>query len=92
MSKLYLVQIKSDAIEKENKKALIIPMEFENEGKKPRRKKIHNALIRDARKLYPQYTKIDDNPIFSISEMTQKEYVEWSETNILKQKSISRRV
>lgn len=92
MGKLYLVQIKSNAIEKEDKKALLIPMEIDLEGKRYSKKEIHDALIRDAIKLYPQYTNIDDNPRFTISVMSRKEYKEWVDTNIVKQKSLARGV
>lgn len=85
---IFLVQIKSSSILKEGKKALLIPMQFEaNDIKGKRKKTIHNALIRDAIKLYPQYTNIEDNPTFSISKMTDKEYDSWNKTNVLNQKS-----
>jgi hypothetical protein len=93
MGKIYLVQIKSDSIEREGKKALLIPMSFENEeNKRVKKEDIHQALIRDARLLYPDYTKTEDNVIITISTITQKEFSEWKKTNIIKQKSFSRKV
>lgn len=89
MEKLFLIQIKSLAIEKEGKKALLIPMSFDKKDIKYKRKKqIHDAMIRDAMKLYPQYTNIDDSPSFSIREMSEKEYENWVETNMIMQESI----
>ena len=71
---------------------LLIPMEMDKEGLKGiTQKEIHDA-IRDAIKLYPQYTKKEDNPIFTISRMTMKEYYRWKKTNVLKQKIISKGV
>lgn len=93
MSKLFLVQVKSDSLIREEKQALLIPMSMEKEdikGVKP--KNIHDALIRDAIKLYPQYTNVEDRPSFSISVMTKKEYNEWIKTNVYKQKSFVREV
>lgn len=91
MAKLYLVQIKSDSLVHEGSNALLIPMEMDKEGLKGvTQKEIHDALIRDAIKLYPQYTKKEDNPIFTISRMTMKEYYRWKKTNVLKQKSLAR--
>lgn len=93
MSKrLYLVQVKSDSLKKEGKNALLIPMELDTEGEKVSNKVLYDALIRDAIKLYPQYTNINDNPIFTISRMTKREFKNWEKTNIFKQKSLSRRV
>lgn len=92
MAKLYLVQVKSDAIKNDGANALLIPMEFDNEGKRLKKKEIHDALIRDAIKLYPQYTNIASNPIFTISRMTQHEFKQWQKTNVYEQKSLSRGV
>lgn len=88
MGRLYLVQVKSQAINKENKKAFLIPMELEfDDIRGVEEKVIHDALIRDAIKLYPQYTNIDDKPTFSIRKMTKGEYKKWMKTNVLEQKS-----
>lgn len=90
MPKLYLVNIKSESLEKEGKKGLLIPMEFEYEDIKGVDKKvIHDAIIRDAIKLYPQYTKKEDTPIFNISDMTKKEYRRFVQTGVYKQRSVS---
>lgn len=91
MGKIYLVQIKSNAILKEDKKALLIPMEMEYKDIKGKDKKtIHDALIRDAMKLYPQYTNIDDNPTFTISNLTKGETKKFLKTGVLEQKSYTR--
>lgn len=93
MGKLFLVQVKSSSLIKEDKKALLIPMEIDYEEIKGIEERVvHDALIRDAQKLYPQYTKIEDRPSFSISSMTRKEYQRWRRTNIMKQKSYARGV
>lgn len=93
MGKLYLVQIKSDSIQNDGGNALLIPMEMEKEGLKGiTTKEIHDALIRDSIKLYPQYTKKEDNPIFTISRMSKKEYKDWRRTNVFRQKSLARSV
>lgn len=92
MGKLFLMQIKSKSILKEDKKALLIPMEMEEDDIKGLGDKVvHDALIRDAIKLYPQYTKKKDKPVFTISELTMEEYKEWQETNVLKQLSYAGR-
>lgn len=93
MGKLYLVQIKSKSIKEEGGNALLIPMEMDNEDIKGHAKKeIHDAMIRDAIKLYPQYTKKEDSPIFTISRLSKREYVTWLKTNVLTQKSLARGV
>ena len=93
MGKIYLVQVKSDSIVNEKKGALLIPMEFDyDEIKGVAERTIHDALIRDAMKLYPQYTELDHHPIFSIRTMSRREYNEWIKTGVLKQKSYSRSV
>lgn len=90
MEKIFLVQVKSNSILEEGKKALLIPMSFDyNDIKHKRKKRIHDALIRDAIKLYPQYTNIDDEPVFSIREMTRKEYEKWVKTGVVLQKSFA---
>jgi hypothetical protein len=91
MGKLFLMQIKSKSILKEDKKALLIPMEMDENIEGIKDKVIHDALIRDAIKLYPQYTRKEDKPVFSISELTMEEYTKWKETNVLDQVSYAGR-
>lgn len=91
MGKLFLMQIKSESILKEDKKALLIPMEMDENIEGIKDKVIHDALIRDAIKLYPQYTRKEDKPVFSISELTKEEYTKWKETNVLDQVSYAGR-
>lgn len=91
MGKLFLIQIKSKSILKEDKKALLIPMEMDENIEGIKDKVIHDALIRDAIKLYPQYTRKEDKPVFSISELTMEEYTKWKETNVLDQLSYAGR-
>lgn len=91
MGKLFLIQIKSKSILKEDKKALLIPMEIDENIEGIKDKVIHDALIRDAIKLYPQYTRKEDKPVFSISELTMEEYTKWKETNVLDQLSYAGR-
>lgn len=91
MGKLFLIQIKSKSILKEDKKALLIPMEMDENIEGIKDKVIHDALIRDAIKLYPQYTRKEDKPVFSISELTMEEYTKWKETNVLDQVSYAGR-
>lgn len=91
MGKLFLIQIKSKSILKEDKKALLIPMEMDENIEGIKDKVIHDALIRDAIKLYPQYTRKEDKPVFSISELTMEEYRKWKETNVLDQISYAGR-
>lgn len=91
MGKLFLIQIKSESILKEDKKALLIPMEMDENIEGIKDKVIHDALIRDAIKLYPQYTRKEDKPVFSISELTMEEYTKWQETNVLDQVSYAGR-
>lgn len=91
VGKLFLIQIKSKSILKEDKKALLIPMEMDENIEGIKDKVIHDALIRDAIKLYPQYTRKEDRPVFSISELTMEEYTKWKETNVLDQVSYAGR-
>jgi hypothetical protein len=91
MGKLFLIQIKSKSILKEDKKALLIPMEMDENIEGIKDKVIHDALIRDAIKLYPQYTRKEDKPVFTISELTMEEYTKWKETNVLDQLSYAGR-
>lgn len=91
MGKLFLIQIKSKSILKEDKKALLIPMEIDENIEGIKDKVIHDALIRDAIKLYPQYTRKEDKPVFTISELTMEEYTKWKETNVLDQLSYAGR-
>ena len=91
MGKLFLMQIKSKSILKEDKKALLIPMEMDENIEGIKDKVVHDALIRDAMKLYPQYTRKEDKPVFSISELTMEEYTKWKETNVLDQVSYAGR-
>ncbi len=91
MGKLFLIQIKSKSILKEDKKALLIPMEMDENIEGIKDKVVHDALIRDAMKLYPQYTRKEDKPVFSISELTMEEYTKWKETNVLDQLSYAGR-
>ena len=91
VGKLFLMQIKSKSILKEDKKALLIPMEMDENIEGIKDKVIHDALIRDAIKLYPQYTRKEDKPVFSISELTMEEYTKWKETNVLDQLSYAGR-
>ena len=91
MGKLFLIQIKSKSILKEDKKALLIPMEMDENIEGIKDKVIHDALIRDAIKLYPQYTRKEDKPVFTISELTMEEYTKWKETNVLDQVSYAGR-
>ena len=82
VGKLFLMQIKSKSILKEDKKALLIPMEIDENIEGIKDKVVHDALIRDAIKLYPQYTRKEDKPVFTISELTMEEYTKWKETNV----------
>lgn len=91
VGKLFLMQIKSKSILKEDKKALLIPMEIDENIDGIKDKVIHDALIRDAIKLYPQYTRKEDKPVFTISELTMEEYTKWKETNVLDQVSYAGR-
>lgn len=91
MGKLFLIQIKSKSILKEDKKALLIPMEMDENIEGIKDKVVHDALIRDAIKLYPQYTRKEDKPVFTISELTMEEYTKWKETNVLDQLSYAGR-
>lgn len=91
MGKLFLIQIKSKSILKEDKKALLIPMEMDENIEGIKDKVVHDALIRDAIKLYPQYTRKEDKPVFSISELTMEEYTKWKKTNVLDQVSYAGR-
>ena len=91
MGKLFLIQIKSKSILKEDKKALLIPMEIDENIEGIKDKVVHDALIRDAIKLYPQYTRKEDKPVFTISELTMEEYTKWKETNVLDQLSYAGR-
>jgi hypothetical protein len=91
MGKLFLMQIKSKSILKEDKKALLIPMEIDENIEGIKDKVVHDALIRDAIKLYPQYTRKEDKPVFTISELTMEEYTKWKETNVLDQVSYAGR-
>lgn len=91
MGKLFLIQIKSKSILKEDKKALLIPMEMDENIEGIKDKVVHDALIRDAIKLYPQYTRKEDKPVFSISELTMEEYAKWKKTNVLDQLSYAGR-
>ena len=91
VGKLFLMQIKSKSILKEDKKALLIPMEMDENIEGIKDKVVHDALIRDAIKLYPQYTRKEDKPVFTISELTMEEYTKWKETNVLDQVSYAGR-
>jgi hypothetical protein len=91
VGKLFLMQIKSKSILKEDKKALLIPMEIDENIDGIKDKVVHDALIRDAIKLYPQYTRKEDKPVFTISELTMEEYTKWKETNVLDQVSYAGR-
>ena len=91
VGKLFLMQIKSKSILKEDKKALLIPMEIDENIEGIKDKVVHDALIRDAIKLYPQYTRKEDKPVFTISELTMEEYTKWKETNVLDQVSYAGR-
>ncbi len=61
---LYEVEIKSQSLLKEGKKGLITYFRGGN----------HQTVGKNIMKLYPQYTKAEDKPMFNIRAITEEEY------------------
>ena len=90
MTKKFLVIMKSNKISLEGKEALLIPMEFDMaETIGVEQKVLHDAMIRDAIKLYPKYAKGKNNhTTFTIHDLSQEEYDEYARTGVYVQHSM----
>lgn len=73
---IYEVEIKSQAILKENKQSFITYFQGGN----------RKTIISNVMKLYPQYTKPEDKPVISITAIRFRDYQEVLETGVIKQK------
>lgn len=87
--KKYMMIVKSNALLLEEKEALLIPMQFdENDIAGKDKKEIHKAMIRDAMKLYPQYADKKLKPTFTIHDLSDEEYEIWVKTGVYEQLSM----
>ena len=85
----FMIKIKSNSLKSENKDCLLIPMEVDKtEYKNYGKDKINKKIIEDASSLYPQYTKKDDEPIFSITKESKKIIFDFVKTGIYRQRSV----
>mgnify|MGYP000979950793 CR=1 FL=1 len=75
MEKLFMVQIKSDKIIEQGKKALIIPMSIEDKG---------YTKEELAKMLYPDL--VDGHSFITITPMTTREYNKYRQDGIYRQK------
>jgi hypothetical protein len=76
-NQLYEVEIKSQSILREGKKGLIVYFQGGS----------HKTIGMNIQKLYPQYTKPEDKPMFTIRPMTKREYNERVESGKIQQKA-----
>lgn len=82
MEKLFMVQIKSDKIIEQGKKALIIPMSIEDKGYT--KEELAQVFYRDAKMLYPDL--VDGHSYITITPMTTREYNKYRQDGIYRQK------
>lgn len=73
---LYEVEIKSQALLRENKKGLVT---YFRGGKK-------KTIVMNVQKLYPQYTNPDDAPVVNITPICEEEYNKRVGVDFIRQK------
>ena len=77
-NQLYEVEIKSQALLREDKKSFVTYFR----GGEPK------DVLMNARKLYPQYTNPEDKPVVHVNEITQEEYNKRFHDNVVYQRGV----